>query len=135
MKRKRLLLTLGCLASALLTGYITLRLTAPRHSITEENVDSIRKGMKGSEVEALLGTRAGVFSSRGPTGSYWLGEQWNSGWTLIRDRGGNEWVADSVAVWVRFDETGCVAQFLKGNVWAKHASTPLLTKLRHWLGM
>jgi hypothetical protein len=30
----------GCMASVLLASYVTLRLTAPRHRITKENIDA-----------------------------------------------------------------------------------------------
>ena len=54
MKHKRLLLFFGCLAAVLLAGYGTLRLTAPRHRITPENIRSIKRGMTEKEAEELM---------------------------------------------------------------------------------
>jgi len=54
MKRKRLLLILGCLAGVLLAGYSTLWLTASRQHITEENIQAIKMGMTEAEVEARM---------------------------------------------------------------------------------
>ena len=64
MKHKRLLLILGCLMSVLLAGYVTLRLSAPRHRITADNIQAIRAGMTAKEVEEILGAPPGYYCSR-----------------------------------------------------------------------
>jgi len=140
-KRKRLLLIFASLAAVLLAGYGSLRLTAPRHRITEENFEAIQKGMTEEEVEAILGVPAGVYVSGARTGWYRLSEGRGfslKGPVLIWLFGGNEWVAKewvakeiSVVVW--FHKDGRVAQTCKG--WTESGNEPFLAKLRRWLGM
>jgi len=154
MNRKRLLLILGCLGLLLLAGYATLWLTAPRHRITEENIEAIKEGMTEKEVEAILGAQAGDYSSKqtggqfaeieviiipapraqpvGKTRSIFTGF---TGPDFVKSRGGGKyWVGEETGVWVRFDEAGRVAEIWPG------LSTPsgnesFLDKLRRWLGM
>lgn len=147
MKRKRLLLILGCLASVLLAGYVTLRLTAPRHRITGENIEAIREGMTEEEVEAILGAPAGDYSSKQTGGQFPEIEiiiiphrrsrpEWKiiTGPDLVKSRGGKYWVGEATGVWVRFDEAGQVAEILPG--WSiPSGNESFLTKLRRWLGM
>jgi hypothetical protein len=153
MMRKRLLLILGCVASVLLAGYLTLRLTAPqRHRITKENVEAIQKGMTEEEVDAILGVPAGVYSSGIRTG-YPLFDSimedhgvpdgcfYTDGdgiifipIELVQKRGGKEWAGDDACVYVRFDETGRVAETKRGLVF-RLWNESFLTKLRRWMGM
>jgi hypothetical protein len=136
-RRKRLLLIFGCLAAVLLAGYGTLRLTAPKyHRITEKNFEKIQKGMTEEEVEALLGTRAGVYSPQ-KTGSYFtIKHPWSmpSGLWLIQKYGGKEWVGKEIGIYVLFDRTGRVTESLRGTV-REDGDESFLTKLRRWLGM
>jgi hypothetical protein len=139
MKRKRLLLIVGCLAAVLLAGYVTLWLTAPKqHRITQENISRIHKGMTEEAVEAVFGVPAGVYGKDGGSGGYFIpGVSWNiSGQELIKRQGGKEWVGEDCALYVRFDDVGCV-QEMRGSVFVqrdgRHES--FLDNLRRWLGM
>lgn len=140
MKRKRLLLFLGCSVSILLAGYATLRLTAPRDRINQENIEKICKEMSEKEVESILGVPAGVYSSIDRTGLYE-----SKGWyifvgsDLIQSGGGKEWVGRDVTVLINFDEHGRVSHIMKGRTKSslaqEGAGIDLLAKLRRWLGM
>jgi len=133
MKRKRLLLIFGCLAAVLLAGYATLWLTAPRHRITKESYDAIQIGMTEQEVEAVLGARAGVHTSRCDTGSYGIGRCGDP--MLGKDiKAGKEWVTEAVSVYIFFDENGRVARKCSGTGVA-HENESFLCKVRRWLGM
>jgi len=129
MKHKRLLLIVGCLATVLVAGYVTLRLSAPGHRITEKSFSAIQKGMTEEEVEAVLGAKAGVVTGR--TGIY--ARMWGaSGIEMIKNHGGKEWVGENVSVYVRFDEAGRAKDVLLGDVPGEES---FLGKLRRWLGM
>ena len=136
--RKRLLLILAWVASVLLAGYVTLRLTAPRHRITEENIEAIKEGMTEKEVEAILGVSAGAYGSKADTGVYLLLPSRPilvapvSGVELIKRRGGKEWVGADVSLYVLFDEVGRVKEMLVGVV---DGDETFLDKLRRWLAM
>jgi outer membrane protein assembly factor BamE (lipoprotein component of BamABCDE complex) len=140
--RKRLLILLVCLISVLLAGYVTLRLTAPRHRITEENFAAIQKGMTEEEVEAILGAPAGVYGSGDKTGNYFVritripreGFTFRSGLDLIRTRGGKEWVGEAISVYIIFDETGGVKEAL-GGFFLHNVPESFLAKLRRWVGI
>ena len=137
--RKRLLLILGCVASVLLAGYVTLRLTAPRHYLFSKNFDSIQKGMTEDEVEAILGARAGAHVEGALTGSYRVDGKNKEGWDLIKERGGKEWLGDDVCIYIRFDEEGRVAESHRTTyysmVFTNNLDESFLRKLRRWLGM
>ena len=127
MMRKRLLLILGCVASVLLAGYVTLRLTAPRHRITEENFAAINKGMTEEDVVELLGVKPGIYASN------FEEVFWPDG---LNNREGvrhEDWVGEEIAVWIHFDKDGHVLDKFKGYVIPGNAS--FLDKLRRWLGM
>jgi hypothetical protein len=134
--RKRLLLMLGCVASLLLAGFVTLGLTAPKHRITRENFDDIREGMTEKEVEAILGARAGVYSSLCQTGVYPIGRCGDPvlGIDLGKSRGGKEWVTKAFSVYVLFDENGRVAKTYGGDGLLNENGS-FLDKFRRWLGM
>jgi outer membrane protein assembly factor BamE (lipoprotein component of BamABCDE complex) len=137
MKRKRLLLILGCLGLVLLAGYVTLRLTAPPgHRITWDNICAIKKGMTQADIKAILGVPPGVYSST-PTGYYFF-SNYNrgsppTGLELIKTFGGKEWVGDGVSAYVLFDENGRAVEIHGGLVLDGDES--FLDKIRHWLGM
>jgi hypothetical protein len=153
MKRKTLLLILGSLAAVLLAGYGTLRLTAPRHRITDENFAAIQKGMTEAEVEAILGVPAGVYSSKGNTGFYgpplapfmgfggssiekepiWGEFLLGSGSFLVQTLGGKEWVGEDLCVYVRFEAERVVATRCGEIIPSTDVS--FLAKLRRWFGM
>jgi hypothetical protein len=128
MKRKRLLLIFGCLAAVLLAGYVTLRLTAPRHAITSTNVQAIQEGMTEAEVVEILAVPAGNYS----TGKY-QGVEHYAIVSLIFSRGGKVWLGDEAGIWVQFDQAGKVCD--KSCVWFTRPEESLLAKLRRWLGM
>jgi hypothetical protein len=139
MKRKRLLLILGCLATVLLAGYGTLRLMAPQHRITKENIAAIKEGMTEAEVQALLGVPAGDYSSKQTGGVFILGDRpWAdsffAGPDIVERDGGKFWVGDETSVWVRFDDVGQVVVVWPGRFIA-NGNESFLTKLRRWLGM
>jgi len=142
MKRKRLLLIVGCLVAILLAGYGTLRLTAPRHRITWETVQAIQKGMTEEDIKAFLGVEAGDYSSKKyggkfyeiPGGKFPGTTPGIKGYDLVKEWGGKFWVSDEAAVWVRFDEAGRVTESLRGSV-PEDGDESFLTKLRRWLGM
>ena len=141
MRHKRLLLIFGCLAAVLLAGYVTLRLTAPRHRITPENIRAIKKGMTEQEAEEILGAPAGDYSSA--KNREWFVDTINfrdgTGSTiplfslsdLVEKRGGKFWVGDEAIIWVSFDEAGQATE-MYGSVFPNES---LLAKLRRWLGM
>jgi hypothetical protein len=140
MKRKRMLLILGCLAAVLLAGYGTLRLTVPGpHRINLDNILSLRPAMTEGQIEEILGARAGVFSSHGRTGFYFIEDVANdleimkTGLELIQEKAGKEWVADDFTVYVRFDGAGRAQEILQGYL--DNSEPTLLAKLRRWLGM
>lgn len=130
--RKRLLLILGCLVAVLLAGYLTLWLTAPRHHITEENVAAIKEGMTEGEVEAILGVKAGDYSSKQTGGQF--EDIGTTGPDIVKSRGGKYWVGEETGVWVRFDEAGQVADIWPG-FFIPSGNESLLAKLRRWLGI
>ena len=125
MKRKRLLLILGCLAAVLLAGYATLLVTGPRHRISEGNFAAIEKGMTEKEVEAILGASAGDYSS-GKVIVLIVG-------ALQEDEGTKEWVGDDCCVAVRFQD----GRVVETTCWpvAPMFEESFVTKLRRWLGM
>jgi hypothetical protein len=139
MKHKRLLLILGCLAALLLAGYATLRLTAPQHQITADNIEAIKKGMTEDEVEAILGVPAGDYSS-GQFGGHFFENEKNpdsdvvTGLELVKKRGGKIWAGNETSVWIHFDDSGRVTE-----KWCHFHAIPtsesFLDKLRRWLGM
>jgi hypothetical protein len=138
LKRKLVLLVLGCLALVLMAGYVTLWLTASRHRITQENLNKIQKGMTEKQVEAMLGARPGDYSS-GQTVVFFA-EAKDPGIInlfepadLVKERGGKCWVADDAALWLRFDDGGHVTEVDFGMTWPGNES--FLAKLRRWLGM
>jgi hypothetical protein len=132
MKRKRLLLIFACVAALLLAGYLALRLTAQRHRITLENTRAIEKGMSESEVEGILGVRAGDYSSNKPGGTFLYHQEAVTGIDLVRMRGGKFWASDETSVWLRFDDAGRVAEVFCGSYYEQES---LLDKIRDWLGM
>jgi hypothetical protein len=136
LKRKRLLLILGSLAAVLLAGYGTLRLTAPRHHITEETFQAIQEGMTEKEVETILGAKAGVYTSRCQTGAYPVGRCGDPvvGCDLMRGCPGKEWVTEGISVYVLFDEHDRVARTHKG-IGVLTGNESFLAKLRRWLGI
>jgi hypothetical protein len=139
MKRKRLLLILSCLAAMLPAGIAMLRQTPHPHRINLDNILAIRPGMSEALIEDLLGARAGVFSSKGRTGFYFLEDQANdleimkTGLELTRESGGKEWVADEFTVYVRFDDAGKARDIQQGYLDTEDNS--ILAKFRRWLGM
>jgi hypothetical protein len=145
MMRKRLLLILGCLASMLLAGYVTLRLTAPRHRITKETIEKIQKGMTEEEIEAVFGVPAGVYGKGALTGVYAVAPPPGTpqllgltgkhfGLELIVFERGKEWVGEDVCVYCRFDEASRVQEIHRGNV-VPGGNESFLAKLRRWLGI
>jgi hypothetical protein len=134
--RKRLLMIPGCVASVLFAGFVTLWLTAPKHRITKENFDAIRKGMTEEEVEAILGARAGAYSSLCQTGAYPIGRCGDPvlGIDLRKSRGGREWVTEEFSGYVLFDESGRVATMYSGYG-NRNENRTFLDKFRRWLGM
>jgi hypothetical protein len=139
MKRKRLLLVFVCLAAVLLAGYVTLRLTAPEHRITQENILAIQIGMSEKQVEAILGVRAGDYYPVTPGGGSRLigeffGPHWLSRSNLAKKPGGKYWIGENAAVWVRFDESAHAVEIWNGVTWAVREES-FLDKLRRWLGM
>src|SRR6516162_5242439 len=137
MKHKRLLLILGCLMSVLLAGYVTLRLSAPRHRITADNIQAIRAGMTAKEVEEILGAPPGYYCSRkdeeviaviapgcleAPTTTM----------ELERTSDRKFWVSDEGGIWIRLREDGKVATVIRLSV--PNAEETFLAKLRRWLG-
>lgn len=136
MNRKRLLLISGCAAAILLAGYMTLRLTAPRHRITGDTIHAIDKGMTEREVEAILGAPAGDYSA-GKRGGLFINKHRVrdgdlTGPEMVKMWGGKYWVSDETSVWVRFNEAGKVEETWPG--WVAYNDS-FLTKLRRWLGM
>ena len=106
MKRTRLLLFLGCLASVLLAGYGTLWLTNSKHRITEENIRAVKIGMTEKEVEELLGVPAGVYAPGAATGLYPFPMSClvTPGLDMARSgrwKPGKEWVAKDVSIFCR----------------------------------
>jgi len=150
MKRKRLLLIVGCLAAVLLAGYATFRLTAPRHRITIESFQAIREGMTELEVEAVLGAPAGVYSTEAQTGFYLpkFRISWPAKWIyasdadifirtgsdLIEKQGGKEWVGEELSIYICFNEGGRVLESRSGQV-PPTRNESFLAKLRRWLGI
>ena len=149
MKRKRLLLIVGCLAAVLLAGYATFRLTAPRHRITIESFQAIREGMTELEVEAVLGAPAGVYSTEAQTGFYlpklrsscparWIyasdADFIGTGSDLIERQGGKEWVGEELSIYICFNEGGRVLESRSGQV-PPTRNESFLAKLRRWLGI
>jgi hypothetical protein len=134
MKRKRLLLIVGCLVAFVL-GFGIPWLTAPR--FTRENIHAIQIGMTEQQVNSVLGTKAELFPSertrygnRGTSTGVSLFRD-----PLARDAGqlGKEWLGEKISVFVWFDEAGRVVQFTDGIILEDDES--FLTKLRRWLGM
>jgi hypothetical protein len=128
--RKRLLLMLGCVAAVLLAGYMTLRLTGPRHRITEENIKLIKKGMTEEEVEAILGSKAGSI----PDGTLHAPNSLTV--DSIDTRSSKHWVGKDVDVSVGFDADGRVTSVTQLFI-LDRSDRPetILDKLRRWLGM
>jgi outer membrane protein assembly factor BamE (lipoprotein component of BamABCDE complex) len=139
MKRKRLLLIVACLTAVLLAGYVTLRVTAPKqHRITWENIDKIHKGMTEEAVEAVFGVPAGVYGQNARTGAYAVNPDVSRamiGPDLIKRQGGKEWVGEDYALYIRFDDAGCVQEMHVGFVQPGSRHESFLDKLRRWLGM
>ena len=140
MTRKRLLPIFGCLAAMLLAGYVTLRLTAPKqHRITRENIDKIHKGMTEEAVEAVFGVPAGVYGRDARTGAYAamgpVVSRAMIGLELIKRQGGKEWVGEDCALYIRFDDAGCVQEMHWGFVQPGGRHESFLDKLRRWLGI
>ena len=140
MKHKRLLLIFGCVAAVLLAGYVTLRLTAPKqHRITRENIDKIHKGMTEEAVEAVFGVPAGAYGKDGGTGAYAImGPNVSRamiGLDLIKRQGGKEWVGEDCALYIRFDDAGCVQEMHVGFGQPGGGHESFLDKLRRWLGI
>ena len=139
MKRKRLLLILGSLAAVLLAGFGTLRFKVTSHRINLDNILAIKPGMTEAQIEDLLGARAGVFSTQGRTGFYFLEDKANdleimkTGLELVKESGGKEWVADEFTVYIRFDDTGQALEVLQGYL--DNSEISFLARLRRWLGL
>jgi hypothetical protein len=126
MKRKRLLLIVGCLAAVLLAGYATL----PRqHRITIENIGAIRDGMTERQVETILGAPAGDYSSGV---LFDMVTTQMTGSELMEKHGGKVWVGVNGGIWIRFDERGkaVIRMSVSGPV-----RESFFAKLRRWLGM
>ena len=127
MKRKRLLLIVGCLAPILLAGYGTLRLMAARPNLMPENIKAIKHGMTEQEVETILGAPAGNYSS--------LRDREAARLRLCYDKPGDKiWVDDQMWLGVRFDETGKVTTYDYYRH-RRNQDKTFLDHLRRWLGM
>jgi outer membrane protein assembly factor BamE (lipoprotein component of BamABCDE complex) len=139
MKRKRLLLILGCLAAGLLAVFWTLPLKTFRNDkITLGSREKIRVGMTEREVETILGGPAGVYAPVRNTGEYCVSGftpssvAMVSGKNLIQRQGGKEWVGETTAFLVQFDQNGKVSTFMAGLAIPNES---FLDKLRRWLGL
>jgi hypothetical protein len=118
MKRKRLLLILGCITAVLLAAYATLWLTRPNHKITDVNIDAIKVGMTEREVKALLGG-SGKALAWGKT---------NGEWQVCK-----EWMGDELYLQIIFDEQGRVQEIYCRPLMNEDKS--FLDLVRAWLGM
>ena len=127
MRRKRLLLIVGCLTAMLLATYGILRLTAPRPKLTLDNMEAIEHGMTLQEVEKILGAPAGNYSSLRDAEAADLPQCYDK-------PGDKNWVDDQMWLGVRFDEAGNV----KARYYYPHRrndNRTFLDNLRRWLGM
>ena len=127
MRRKRLLLIVGCLTAMLLATYGILRLTAPRPKLTLDNMEAIEDGMTLQEVEKILGAPAGNYSSLRDAEAADLPQCYDK-------PGDKNWVDDQMWLGVRFDEAGNV----KARYYYPHRRNQngtYLDSLRRWLGL
>jgi hypothetical protein len=132
----------GWLVSILLTGYLTLRLTAPQrptvplHRITNENIEAIRVGMTKGEFESIFGVPPGNYTStnadkvvveigciREPSPIKDL----QGGFTI--------WLGDAGGVYARFDQDSTCIVIGRLSDPVQSRSESLLDKLRRWLGV
>jgi hypothetical protein len=140
MKRKPPLMFLGCIAAVLLALFWMLPLKTSRNDkITLESREKIRVGMTEQEVEAILGGPAGVYAPVRNTGEYCVSSGFTSssvamvsGKSLIQRQGGKEWVGETTAIFVQFDQNSKVSTFMAGLAIPNES---FFTKLRRWLGM
>jgi hypothetical protein len=131
-KRKRPLLVFGCLAAALLAGYVALWLTAPRHRISPDNILLIQRGMSEKQVEGVFGVPAGVYAS-GASGLYVPATYFNHmGW-VDRSAWGKEWVGEEISCSITFNEGKVDEVYWAFTISIENES--FLAKLRRWLGI
>jgi hypothetical protein len=134
MRRRKLLAVIAGLAVLALGAFVMW----PRPDrITRENYDFINEGMTLAEVEAILGPPGDHTTGDTEANPFGDWRSWRSPTTIVEFDGFSCgcWIADTVAIYVNFDDTGHVmTKYHYQNHKIEHGSIAnfLWRAKRHW---